>query len=115
MADLTFRTRGSSATESAPLESSLGQLGEESFDGIEPGGRLQRVVEDKARMVIKPAPDLGMLVAAVIAEDDVDDLVGRDLGLDRIEEADELLMAVALYAAANDLAFEHVKGGVFRV
>jgi hypothetical protein len=32
----------------------------------------------------------------------VDDLADRDLRLDRVEEADELLMAVALHAAADD-------------
>jgi hypothetical protein len=41
----------------------------------------------------------------------VDELAGRDLGFDRIEEADELLMPVPLHAATDDLAFEHVEGG----
>jgi len=41
----------------------------------------------------------------------VDDLASRDLAFDRIEEADELLMSVALHAAADDLALEHVEGG----
>src|SRR5207302_2641211 len=31
--------------------------------------------------------------------------------LDGVEEADELLMPVALHAAADDLAFQHVEGG----
>jgi hypothetical protein len=44
-----------------------------------------------------------VFVAAVIVEDDVDDLASRDLAFDRIEEADELLMSVALHAAADDL------------
>jgi hypothetical protein len=34
----------------------------------------------------------------------VDHLAGGQLGFDGIEEADELLVAVALHAAANDLA-----------
>jgi hypothetical protein len=33
------------------------------------------------------------------------------LSLDRIEKANELMMPVALHAAANDLAVEHVEGG----
>ena len=34
------------------------------------------------------------------------------IGLDGVEEADELLVAVALHAAPDDLALEHVEGGV---
>ena len=52
-----------------------------------------------------------MLVGGVVVEDDVDQLAGRDLGLDGVEEADELLMAVALHVAADDRAVEHVEGG----
>ena len=50
-----------------------------------------------------------VLVDGVVVEDGVDDLAGRDLRLDGVEEADELLMPVALHAAADDLAFEHVE------
>jgi hypothetical protein len=35
----------------------------------------------------------------------------RHLRLDRIEEADELLMAVAIHVAANDSAIEDVESG----
>jgi hypothetical protein len=35
-------------------------------------------------------------------------LAGWDLALDGVQEADELLMPVALQAAADDLAFQHV-------
>jgi hypothetical protein len=44
-----------------------------------------------------------MLVCRVVIEDDVDDLAGRDVGFDRIEEANELLMALPLHATADDL------------
>ena len=37
--------------------------------------------------------------------------VGREFGVDGIEEADELLMPVALHAAADHLALQHVQGG----
>src|SRR5271155_5714046 len=74
---------------------------------VGPGGRFRRVMEHEAGMPFEPGPHLGVLVAAVIVEDDVDELAGRDLCLDRVEEANELLMPVALHAAADDLAFEH--------
>ena len=41
----------------------------------------------------------------------MNDLAGRHLALDGVEEADELLMPVALHAAADDGAVEHVQGG----
>jgi len=37
-------------------------------------------------------------------------LPGGIFGLDPVEEADEFLMPVALHAAADDLAFEHIEG-----
>src|SRR5258708_13443319 len=50
-----------------------------------------------------------MLVGGVVVEDDVDDLAGRHLGLDRVQEAHELLMAVALHVAADDGPVEDVE------
>jgi hypothetical protein len=49
-------------------------------------------MKDEARMPGASAQDLGMLVAAVVVEDHVDHLAGRDRVLDRIEEAQELLV-----------------------
>ena len=50
-------------------------------------------------------------MGGVIVEDHVDDLSRRDLGLDGVEEADELLMAMALHVAADHRAVENVEGG----
>ena len=68
-------------------------------------------MEGEARMAGEPGPHLGMLVGGVVVDDDVDDLSGRDLGFDGVEEADELLMPVALHAAADHGAVEHVERG----
>jgi hypothetical protein len=62
-------------------------------------------------MAGEPVLDLRMLVGGVVVDDDMDDLAGGDLGFDGVEKADELLMPMALHAAADDLAFEHVEGG----
>ena len=62
-------------------------------------------------MPTEPSPHLRVLVAAVIIEDDVDNLADRGLGLDRIQKADEFLMPVALHAAADDGAVKHAEGG----
>ena len=55
--------------------------------------------------------DLGMLVGGVVVDDGVDQLAGRDLRLDGVEEADELLMPMALHAAADHRAVQHVERG----
>ena len=52
-------------------------------------------------MPVQPGADLGMLVGGIVVEDDVDGLVGGQLGFDRVQEAHELLMAVALHVAAD--------------
>ena len=69
--------------EDAALEAALGELGEEAFDGIEPGARGRGEVEDEALVPVEPSTDLRVLVSGVVVEDDVDDLAGRHLGLDR--------------------------------
>src|SRR6202049_1090473 len=51
-----------------------------------------------------------MLVGRIIVDDGVDHFSHRDLLLDRVEEADELLMAMALHVAADDGAIEDVEG-----
>ena len=68
-------------------------------------------MEDEPRMPGEPGAHLGVLLGGVIVEDDVDDLAGRDFGFNGIEKTDELLMAVALHAAADDLAFQHIERG----
>ena len=50
-------------------------------------------------------------VGRVVIQNDVDGLVGRQLGLEGVEEADELLMAVTLHVAPDHRASEDVQGG----
>src|SRR5262249_52595834 len=97
--------------EDTALEAAPRELGEEAFDGVEPGAGSWGEVEDEAGMAAEPGLDLRMVVGGVVVDDDVDDLARRHLCLDGVEEADELLMAVALHTAADDLALEHVESG----
>jgi hypothetical protein len=48
-------------------------------------------------------------MGAVVVEDHVDHLAGRHGALERVEEADELLVPLALHAAADHRAVEHVE------
>ena len=51
-------------TEDATLEAALGQEREQTFDGVEPGGRSRGEVEDKTRWRGSHSSTLGCLCAA---------------------------------------------------
>src|SRR5258706_15182141 len=51
-----------------------------------------------------------MFVGGIVVEDDVDGLLRWNRFLDGVEEADELLMTMALHTPADHLTFEHVEG-----
>src|SRR5664280_2814961 len=87
--------------ENAAFQSPPGELGEEAFDGVEPGRRCGREVEGPAWMPGQPLAHLRMLVGCVVVDDGVDFLSHRHLRLDGIEEADKLLMAMALHVAVS--------------
>ncbi len=97
--------------EDAAFEPALGELGEEALDGVEPGAGSRRKMEAPARMSAKPRPNFRVLVGGVVVEDDVNELSGRNLGLDGVQEADKLLMAMALHIAADDGSVEDVERG----
>src|SRR5262249_23580712 len=86
------------------------------LDGIEPRGGCRGEMEHEARMFADPFPDLRMLVGRIVIDDDMDHRLFRHLGIDDIEEADELLMAMTLHALADDLALKAIarreQGGV---
>ena len=54
---------------------------------------------------------LGMLVGGIVVEDDVDRQAGYDLAPDDFGKGDELAMAMALHAAADDRAVKRTKRG----
>ena len=96
--------------EDAAFEPPSCEFGEEALDGVEPGGGW-REVEDKSLVAIEPSPDLWMLMDGVVVEDDVDGLVGRNLSVDHVQEANELLVPVALHIASDYRPVEHIQSG----
>ena len=50
--------------------------------------------------------DVGMLVGGIVVDDDMDRLFLGHSGLDDVQKPDELLMAMALHALANNLALK---------
>ena len=96
--------------EDAPVEPPFGEFGEEALDSIGPRTRCGREVEGEAAMTIKPGPNLGVLMGSVVIEDDMDRLVCRNLGINNVQKADELLMPVALHVASDDCPIENIQG-----
>ena len=62
-----------------------------------------------ARPVSEPTLNAGVLVGAVVVDDEVDIEVQGHVGLDVSEEAQELLIAVARLALGEDLASGNVQ------
>ncbi len=108
-ADFVFQL-GDGGEDAAP-QALAGQGREEALDGVQPGGRGGREVENPARVVGQPSLDLGMLVGPVIVQDGMDDLARRDGALDGVEELDELLVAMLGHAAADHGAVQHIQRG----
>src|SRR6476659_6403948 len=59
----------------------------------------------------QPFLHAGMFVGRIVVDNGMERLSRRDLRLDSVEEADELLVPVALHVAADDSAVEDVEGG----
>jgi transposase len=97
--------------EDATLQSALGELCEEAFHGVQPRAGCRRKVEGEALVPIEPSAHPGMLVGGVIVEDHMHCFAGRNRRLDGVEEADELLMPMALHVAADHRAVEDVERG----
>ncbi len=64
-----------------------------------------------ARVARQPGADLRVLVGRIIVEDGMNRLASRDGGLDGVQEADELTVAMALHAAAEHGSFQDVEHG----
>src|SRR6476620_4863925 len=60
-------------------------------------------------MVFDPFKNLGVPVSGIVVDDHMHRLLLGHLGINDVEEADELLMAMALHTLADDLAFQHIK------
>ncbi len=97
--------------EVAPLQPAPGQGGEEALDRVHPRGRGRGEVEDPAWVPSQPGPHLRVLVRAVVVQDHVDQFAGRHRRLDRVEEAQELLVAVTLHAAADHRTLQYIERG----
>lgn len=70
---------GDNGVEHAAFEPTVGQLGEETLNGVDPRRRGRREVEGEPLVRPEPCDDFGVLVGRVLVEHDVNLLVGRNL------------------------------------
>ncbi len=82
------------------------ELGEETFDEIEPGAVLGREGEFEAvrRLLRDPGPGLFGYVRRMIVEDQLERRVGRIGGVEKLDEFDEFATAMAILDQGMDLA-----------
>ena len=98
-------------SENSTLKPSTCEFGEQALDRIEPGCGRRCEVEGPAGTLGKPCAHLEMFMSGIVVDDGVDGLSLRHLRLDALEEADELLMAMAFHVVSDHGAVEDVKGG----
>src|SRR5688572_21309114 len=89
----------------------LAQEREPALDEIQPRGARRREVEMKSRVASEPAAHARCLVGAVVVEDQMHVEVRWHLGLDRLEELEELLTPMPPMTLADDFAGGDVEGG----
>ena len=82
-----------------------------ALDQIEPRGGSRREVQMKPRVAREPPPHARRLVRAVVVQDQMDVEVRRHLGIDRVEELQELLTPMTPMPFADDLARGDVERG----
>src|SRR2546425_2722834 len=91
------------ASEGPAPDLLLGQGREPAFHLIEPGGTGRGEVQVIAGMLGEPPPYTGMLVSAVVVQDQMDIDAGRHLAVDQAEKPQELLVAMLGVALSDHL------------
>ena len=97
------------AGEAAPSDRALGDDPKPALDLVQPGGVGGGVVHVEAGPLGQPGPDLGMLVGAVVIDDQVDVKLLGDGLLDLPQKAQKFLVAMARLALGDHLAGGHVQ------
>ncbi len=82
-----------------------------ALDHVEPRSGRRREMDVKARMLLQPRLDLGMLVRGVVVADQVQLLVLGRLAVDLAQEVEPFDMAMALRATGNHGAVQRTHRG----
>ena len=86
----------------------MGDDVERNLDLVEPGRIGGSEMEMVAGPCSEPALDFDVFMGAVIVDDEVDIEVRGHVGVNVLEEAEELLMTVPWLALSEDLARGHI-------
>jgi hypothetical protein len=98
------------AGEAAAADALGGDLAEPAFDQVQPRARGRDEVHVEAWMFREPLADAGMLVPAVVVDDQVQVQLRRRPGVDELEELEPFLMTVPRLAVADDAAAGDLQG-----
>ncbi len=97
--------------ERSPADGALGNEVEPDLDLVEPGGRCGGEVHVVSGPRRQPTLDGRMLVRGVVVHDEVNVQLDRHTGIDSLEKAQILLMAMTFFAGRQNLAGCDVQGG----
>jgi hypothetical protein len=92
------------AGEAPRQDNILAQVPKETLHQIQPRATRRREVEVKPGMLFQPAFDVWSLVRGVVVQNQVNVQFSGDFLIDRLEELNPFLMAVALSAMSENLA-----------
>src|SRR6185437_1546778 len=95
--------------ETAPSDALVCEFSKPTFHPIQPGARCREEVQMDTRMPPHPGVDARMLVGSVVVDDQMQIKMGRRLGVDLLEESDELLVPMTRHAVANDFPIEQAQ------
>src|ERR1700675_3608515 len=99
------------AAEGSSPDAFVGNLGEEAFHKIQPGGTRGREVPVIAGVGCKPGLDRRMGVGGIVVENQMNRQAARRTTLDSLHKAQKLLMPMTRHAASQYLPAQHVQRG----
>jgi len=94
---------GSDAPERAPANSFPCDFGKPAFYLVEPGSAGGREVQVVTGVPLEPRADSGMLVGAVVVQDQMNGKPSGHAAVDPLQEADELLVPMTWLTLRCDL------------
>jgi len=97
--------------EAAPANAFVGEISKPPFHHVQPRTGCGDEVQMEARVPAYPARHPGMFVRPIVVHNEMQIEMGRRLGVNLLEEPDELLMAMPRQAIADYVPIKQVQRG----